>query len=65
MVRSVYHPQDRDYANVGAKGINVHHPWREAFTNFERDMGQPPENGVLRRRDAAQDFTPENCYWGS
>jgi hypothetical protein len=63
MVRSCYSPQDRDYKNVGAKGVRIHLPWRVSFENFLIDIGEPPLNAVLRRHDESQDFRPDNCYW--
>ena len=62
-VRSAYHPQDREYARVGGKGVRVHLPWRESFENFLKDMGEPLPNAVLRRCDETRDFEPENCFW--
>lgn len=41
----------------------LHSPWREQFEHFLKDMGDPPPNQVLRRRDSAGPFSPENCYW--
>jgi hypothetical protein len=48
-----------------ASGIKVCERWRGrySFEEFLADMGEKPANTILRRKDTAKDFTPENCEW--
>jgi hypothetical protein len=46
------------------EGLKIHPPWREAFENFHRDMGDPDPGMKLRRSVGTLAFTPETCYWG-
>lgn len=44
-------------------GVQLHDPWR-AFSEFFKDVGQPPTKGMaFTRLDKAKGFYPENCAW--
>lgn len=53
---------DKDYPNIGGKGIKVHAPWL-LYENFLADMGERPEEHYLRRLDESADFCPTNVVW--
>jgi len=56
------------YLNYGGRGITVHVPWKESFTNFLQDMGAKPEPKKLYsidRLDSAKGYYPENCIWAT
>lgn len=45
------------------KGITVCERWND-FENFLADMGEKPDKSyTIERRDVAQGYNPENCYW--
>lgn len=44
-------------------GVQLHDPWR-AFSEFFKDVGQPPTKGMaFTRLDKAKGFYPDNCAW--
>jgi len=42
----------------------VQQSWRQHFSKFFDDMGQPPEGKKLKRRDPHKAYTSDNCFWG-
>ncbi len=38
--------------------------WVASFDSFYQDMGPRPKGLMLRRKDAALPYSPDNCYWG-
>lgn len=44
------------------KGITVCLEWLD-FENFYKDMGDPPENCSIERKDNSQGYMPSNCVW--
>lgn len=52
------------YAEAGKHYVgSVESTWRERFDNFQADMGLPAAGQKLKRHDAAQPFTKQNCFW--
>jgi len=47
---------------LNPKALSFPPAWR-AFENFLTDMGACPAGHCLRRRDADDDFSRENCVW--
>ena len=62
MLRHYNNKQSKDYVNYGARGIRVCTRWRR-FESFYQDMGDPPENMILGRKDATADYSKSNCRW--
>jgi hypothetical protein len=54
----------KHFKNYGARGISVCESWR-LFENFQRDMGQRPEGGMLDRKNNEGDYEPDNCRWAT
>jgi hypothetical protein len=52
------------YKNYGGRGITVCERWM-TFENFLEDMGQPPPNTSLERKDNSKNYEPGNCVWES
>ena len=66
MLRRCYSPKSILYKNYGAKGITVCDEWhdRETFRSWAIANGY--KKGLrLLRKDTTQNYTPDNCFWGS
>ena len=48
MMNRCYTPTNKDYPNVGGKGITVCPEWH-TYENFVKDMGEKPGDTILRR----------------
>ena len=63
-------PARKDYKYYGGRGISYDSRW-EKFTEFYRDMGDPPfdpittERLTLDRIDVNGDYTKNNCKWST
>jgi len=57
-----YNENDKDYPKVGGQGIRVCPQWHD-YDIFLQDMGDKPEDSLLRRKDLKKDFSPDNVYW--
>lgn len=62
MIARCTNPNDKDYPNVGAKGIKVYEPWKD-ISEFVKDVGFRPEGTFLSRLDPSKDFEPGNVTW--
>lgn len=63
-------PDVKDYKNYGARGIGYDPRWKK-FTEFYKDMGDPPDDQItgerlsLDRIDVNGNYTKENCKWST
>jgi hypothetical protein len=55
---------DNQYADYGGRGIKVCPEWHN-FVNFFNDMGYPPRNGTLDRKNNEGPYCKSNCKWSS
>jgi len=53
-----------DYPRYGGRGIYICKKWRNSFTAFYNDVGDPPfEDAQLDRIDNDDGYKPENVRW--
>jgi len=57
-------PENRYFDRYGGRGISVCDRW-QIFENFFADMGDPPPETYLERRNNDGNYEPSNCYWAS
>lgn len=60
MKQAALNPKSKTYLGDGNPGVYV--GWM-SFGPFLAAMGPRPAGTVLRRRDTALGFTPDNCFW--
>ncbi len=54
------------YVDYGARGITVCDQWKESFTCFLADMGDPPSLWhSIERLDNERGYFPDNCVWAT
>jgi hypothetical protein len=64
MLGRCYNAQNPKYPVYGARGITVCDRWRN-FENFYTDMGDPPENHTLDRKNTEGNYSLNNCRWST
>lgn len=57
-------PNSNSWVRYGGRGITVCDRWLQA-KNFYEDMGDPPENRTLERRNNDLGYNKKNCYWAT
>lgn len=66
MVRRCHNPKDARYRYYGGRGISVCKEWREDFTRFYADMGEPPtDKHSIDRIKSDGNYEPGNCRWAT
>lgn len=59
-------PKYKQFKDYGGRGIKVCERWLHSFENFLVDMGRrpSPKHSIERRRNH-DDYSPDNCHWGT
>ena len=65
MLARCYNVKNNRYNLYGGRGITVCERWRHSFVNFYADMGDPPHEMSLERKNTMDGYTPENCTWAT
>jgi len=64
MIGRCSNPKHTDYAQYGARGIDVCERWL-SFDDFLADMGERPYRTTIDRRNNALGYSPGNCRWAT
>lgn len=59
-----YRESDIQYKDYGGRGIEVCKRWHK-FENFYKDMGDPPPNSHIDRKNNDRGYCKPNCKWVS
>jgi hypothetical protein len=67
MIARCYRLSSQSYRYYGAKGIIVCDRWRNSFSAFHEDMGDPPtdKHEIDRFPNGAGNYEPGNCRWAT
>jgi hypothetical protein len=57
-------PNNKRYADYGGRGIQICEEWL-SFSNYKRDVGNPPEGCSLDRINNDGNYEPSNVRWAT
>lgn len=60
-----FNKNERAYKHYGARGITMCQRWKDNFTAFLADMGEPPTDYQIDRIDNDGNYELGNCRWVS
>jgi hypothetical protein len=64
MIHRCTNPSNPQWADYGGRGITVDSRWYR-FENFLADMGEPPPDLTLDRKDNDKGYSKGNCRWAT
>ena len=64
MLQRCGNPNCDDYPYYGGRGITVCKRWMK-FENFLADMGEPPPQLTIERKNNNRGYMPSNCEWAT
>jgi hypothetical protein len=65
MVQRCTNPNNPGWKYYGGRGIFIEDPRWLLFENFLADMGEPPPDLTLDRRDNERGYCKDNCRWAT
>lgn len=66
MIERCYYEKSKGYKYYGLRGITVCDRWRNCFSNFRDDMGEPTSiKHSLDRINNDGNYEPSNCRWAT